>query len=452
MAEAKPTSVSYDFTVKRLSDSVAKVIFWTTFALFVLSVCPHWLSSWFGWQTPEKLAEWTYHTFGLEESHVWSAPWTLVTHMFMHGGTAHFVMNMLTLYVFYRSAKEFFPSKAWLIVYFSAGLGGALLYMALNPPGDLMVGASGGIMGLWGAAIAARIRYRFVPADERPWQCDMTLKTLLVFLVLQAVTEMLIPNVAHSAHAGGMLVGMAVGFILPLCQQPRVVANRGGQFELSGTFADSYLGKMVSSITVTPSTDFDEKKDFLAVEYDQVNWRNRRTVRYEVLLGTMPENVKEADVVFVASARRVGNNSALQFACRLAEAQGKPAPEDESKKKKINSYSVTVMMVVYFLLGDSIANSPYKPLLALLAAGAATLMWYFILRDQLADAGKPHRLVAFTLGLAGMFIGAPLFCLWLNGDFAFGVRLLVSLAAGHVIQRYIIMPIQIRHVEKSLAA
>lgn len=451
MAEAKSMSVSYDFTVKRYSNTVVKVIFWVTFALFLLSVSTQWLTSWFGWQAPEHLAEWMYRTFSVDPGRVWLEPWTLVTHMFMHGGTLHFTMNMLMLYMFYRSCKEFFPNKTWLIVYFAAGIAGGMLYALLNKPGSLAVGASGGIMGLWGAAIAARIRYRYVPADERPWQCDMTLKSLLVFLALQAVTEMLIPNVAHSAHAGGMIVGFAIAMFLPLQQQPRVVAGRGGAFSLSAKFQDSHLGQMVSQITITPEGDFDPSRDFLAVEYDQVDWRNRRSVSYEVLLGTIPGAINEAGLVFVASARQVGNDTALEFARKLAKAEGKPEPEDESKKLKVRSYAVTAMFVVYFLLGDAMATTKYLPLIAVVAAVTAGYMWYRILRDMLGEVKKPLRVVGFAAAVSVVVLGGGLTIAWLCGDFAFGVHLLVSLAAGHVIQRYIILPFQIRRAEKSLA-
>nr|MDZ4833237.1 rhomboid family intramembrane serine protease [Candidatus Melainabacteria bacterium] len=138
-------AVTFDFTVSRQSDTVIKVIFWLTFAFFVLSVPTQWLSSWAGLEVGDKIALWMYTTFGVNPSRLSEQPWTLVTHMFMHGGVLHFVMNMLTLYVFYVSAKEFFPNKTWLIIFFSAGIGGALLQCLMNSGEGLMVGASGGV-------------------------------------------------------------------------------------------------------------------------------------------------------------------------------------------------------------------------------------------------------------------------------------------------------------------
>ena len=277
---ADGATVSFDFSVKKLSNTIVKAIFWLTFALFVLSTPTQWLTQYRGWEYGDKIAEWTYNTFGAKPTEIFSAPWTIITHMFMHGGLLHFGMNMLMLFMFYKSAREFFPSKSWLVVYFGAGIAGCLAFATLNQDvKTVMVGASGGLMGLWGAAIAARLRYRYVPEDERPWQCDMTLTKLLAYLSLQFATEFLIANIAHSAHAGGLLAGLAIGALLPLAQQPRLVASRKGLTMKSALFVGTGGSTMASSVEMELPADFDPKTDFVAVEYDQVDFRGRRSVR-----------------------------------------------------------------------------------------------------------------------------------------------------------------------------
>ncbi|MDZ4833859.1 MAG: rhomboid family intramembrane serine protease, partial [Candidatus Melainabacteria bacterium] len=294
-----------------------------------------------------------------------------------------------------------------------------------------------------GGAIGACVRYRYMPADERPWQCSFTLKTLLVFLALQVGTEFLIPNVAHSAHAGGMLVGLAIGFVLPLCQQPRLVASRDGIFSAVAEFKDSRLGKMASRIALTPTADFDRASDFLAVEYDRVDWRNRRTVEYVALLGTMPAAIQEDKLIFVASSRQIGGDSAMQFARRLAQATGQKEPEDTTTSKKVSSYSFTAAIIVYLLIADVASISRLLPYIAVMAAMAVIWMWYLIVKDTIGEVRRPDRLIAFVVGLA-VVVGGGLAIAWLSGQSEVAVRLLVSVAAGHAIQRYIIMPLQLR--------
>lgn len=299
-----------DFTTKRHDHSVIPVIIWTTVAFFVLSISSHWLFQIFGWQSMESLHEWMFTTFSVDPGKVASQPWLLVTHMFMHGGLIHFGMNMLVLYMFYKSAKEFFPGRTWLIIYFVAGIAGGLLYSLLNPAGAIMVGASGGIMGLWGAAIAARIRYKFVPEDERPWQCTMTLGVLLQYLVIQAVMESLIPNVAHSAHAGGMIAGFLVGLVLPLWQQPRLVSLSPEKFVLATAIIKVAGEYFVQKITVTPTEDFDPSRHFLAVEYDQVDGLGRRSYWLSPVVGNVPQNVDASQMAGMATSRTVGDKTA----------------------------------------------------------------------------------------------------------------------------------------------
>ncbi len=79
-----------------------------------------------------------------------------------------------------------------------------------------MVGASGGLMGLWGAQVAAAIRLRKVPNTFRTLTEPLILSTLVGYFLLQVVLDHVIPNVAYWAHLGGFASGLALGAVLPL--------------------------------------------------------------------------------------------------------------------------------------------------------------------------------------------------------------------------------------------
>jgi Uncharacterized membrane protein (homolog of Drosophila rhomboid) len=447
--DASQPSVKFDFTVGRFSNSLIRAIIWLTFGFYLLTTPTQWLTSWFGWEQGDKIAEWMYNTFSARPSHIWQEPWTIITHMFMHGGTLHFGMNMLTLYVFYKSCREFFPSRTWIVVYFGAGIAGALLYAFLNPGDGIMVGASGGVMGLWGAAIAARIRYQKVPADEQPWESNLSLRELAIFLGLQFATEFLIPNVAHSAHAGGLIAGFVIGYFLPLAQQPRVVASRAGLFcRFAVAINKGPLGKYVHAVTMTPSDKFDPSQDFVAVEYDQVDFRNRRSVWYEALLGTLPATVKTESLVSVASARTVGSETVDQYRKRMmAEAGEKDDTEvNEKKSAKVSSYASTAMMIVFFILNNVTIAAHLVPYLVVAAALVAATMWYQGMKGEGRDG---LGFLAYMFGIAVLvFGGGYALCAWL-GQLDLFVKLAVSVAAGHVIQRFIIAPVMIRFFSKT---
>jgi len=434
--------VRYDFSVQKLSNNLVRGIFWVTFVFFVLSTPTQWLTSWFGWENGDKIAEWMYNGFGCHPTRIFLEPWTIVTYMFMHGGLLHFGMNMVMLFVFYKYAREFFPNKTWLIVYFGSGVAAGLLFAALNQSAEtVMVGASGGIMGLWGAAIVARIRYLRVPEDEQPWQCEMSLKKMLVFLVLQFATEFLIANVGHSAHLGGMLAGLAIGALLPLAQQPRVVASRIG-FLVNKVEMVIVDGKsMVRSLEVTPDSAFNPERDFVAVENDTVDFRNRRSVSYEALLGTLPANVNADQLVFLASARQIGTATATEFHQQIATAEGEKLP-DESGKLRFASYSVTAMTIVFLLLGQ-VTITPYLVYVGIAAVAATATMWYLIIGDLAGKLRRPYLFAGVILGAAALALSAAVGLAWLCGQTELVVQIIASIAIGHAIQRFVLTPLTI---------
>jgi membrane associated rhomboid family serine protease len=147
----------------------------------------------------------------------------LVTFQFLHYGLLHLLGNMIGLYFFGRSVEALLGSRGMLALYLISGTVGGLLQMAAafafpQHFGAAVVGASAGVFGLI-AAFA-------VNAPEEPI-------TLLLFFVLPvtfpakvllwgeggiALIGVLGPlvrapifgtGVAHAAHLGGMLTGMA---------------------------------------------------------------------------------------------------------------------------------------------------------------------------------------------------------------------------------------------------
>lgn len=181
--------------------------------------------------------------------------WQVITHMFMHGGYAHILFNMLTLWSFGPVLEQALGEKRYLILYFLSGLGAFFLfnlwnfyeiqqlttdltnahinvsdifmkadlskfnfnpepysnnedaynlYMALTSP---MVGASGAIFGVVAAFATlypdAKIGIMFIPIP-------MKVKYLLPIIIVGSVWLGISGNVggiAHLAHVGGALVG-----------------------------------------------------------------------------------------------------------------------------------------------------------------------------------------------------------------------------------------------------
>jgi membrane associated rhomboid family serine protease len=135
---------------------------------------------------------------------------TLVTHAFLHGSWAHVLANSYALFLFGMLSERFLGTGRVILVYFASAIGGGLLFVALDPFSDLpLVGASGAISGLFGAAILS--------APERSRRPLMT--NAVIWLALNVglpamATGGMGPRIAWEAHLGGFAVGLVLGWVL----------------------------------------------------------------------------------------------------------------------------------------------------------------------------------------------------------------------------------------------
>ncbi len=142
--------------------------------------------------------------------------WQLITFQFMHGGIFHLLFNSIAIYFFGRSIEETLGERTFLKLYFASGIIGGIFQVAgalLLPShfGAAVMGASAGAFGLIAAFATlfpdrslTMLVFFIVPIT-------MKAKWLLIFSAAFALFGILIPNdnVAHAAHLGGMLTGIA---------------------------------------------------------------------------------------------------------------------------------------------------------------------------------------------------------------------------------------------------
>jgi membrane associated rhomboid family serine protease len=152
--------------------------------------------------------------------------WQLLTYQFMHGSWVHLLLNCWALFVFGR-AVEWAIGKSWfLAVYFTSGIMGGLVQVLaclfwpqyFNPYGGT-VGASAGVFGvvasfamLFPDQQLIMLLFFVIPMKLR---ARSLLALLLVLTGLgigfpkSRLALILGANVAHFAHLGGILTGMA---------------------------------------------------------------------------------------------------------------------------------------------------------------------------------------------------------------------------------------------------
>ena len=137
----------------------------------------------------------------------------LVTYMFLHGGFGHLFGNMFALWMFGRTLEYELGSQRFLTYYMVCGIGAALIQMGvatLFGENLTLLGASGAVFGL---LLAFGVMHPNNMIYVIPFPFPIKAKW---FVVGYAVLEILLgwsplnTGVAHFAHVGGMLWGLAL--------------------------------------------------------------------------------------------------------------------------------------------------------------------------------------------------------------------------------------------------
>jgi membrane associated rhomboid family serine protease len=144
---------------------------------------------------------------------------TLFTSMFMHGGWAHLLGNLLYLWIFGNNIEDRFGHLRFLLFYLLCGVAAALAQALPDTASQVpMVGASGAISGVLGAYLLLFPQARVlvvIPIGLYPYTVRLPALVVLGFwfllqLVSQLASEPGQGGVAFRAHIGGFVAGMAL--------------------------------------------------------------------------------------------------------------------------------------------------------------------------------------------------------------------------------------------------
>lgn len=219
--------------------------------------------------------------FALRAGLLWhGAVWELLTYQFLHGGLMHLLINCLMLYWFGNVIESNFGWRRMLALYLGSGAVGGLVQAAFFTfvlRGGAMVPVVGASAGVFGLVAAFAILFRNQPITMLVafvFPVAMKAKYLLLIEVVLSVLGMLAANdnIAHAAHLGGMLVGVAWALSVEgwLPQLPRRKAPPPSRFhslEMSGTPTKSSTSTSARSRT---ASDDLPKDQFLAQEVDPI--------------------------------------------------------------------------------------------------------------------------------------------------------------------------------------
>ena len=122
----------------------------------------------------------------------------LITAAFLHAGLFHILMNMFALAQLGPLLEQALGRGRFLALYLLSALGGSTLSYVLSSPGQLGVGASGAIFGMFGAYYVV---VRRLGGETQ---------TIVVLLVINLVITFAVPIIDWRAHLGGLITGAVV--------------------------------------------------------------------------------------------------------------------------------------------------------------------------------------------------------------------------------------------------
>jgi membrane associated rhomboid family serine protease len=148
-------------------------------------------------------------------------PVTLLTYQFLHADWWHLTSNMLFLFIFADNVEDAYGHASFALLYLTAGVMAALLYVLLAPGSNMpLVGASGAVSGVLGA-------YAVLFPKARVWvllflKLPIRIGAIWVlggWFVLQLVSWWTDRNnpeagIAWAAHVGGFITGAGLTFAL----------------------------------------------------------------------------------------------------------------------------------------------------------------------------------------------------------------------------------------------
>jgi len=147
--------------------------------------------------------------------------WRMITSAFLHLSVLHIAFNMYALWLFGPIIEQMYGHLEYAVAYLLCALGGSVLTILVAPQ-SAAAGASGAIFGLLGMAFIVSRRHHVVIGP----QARAVLSQAGLLLLINLVITFASPRISWTGHLGGLLVGLAIGWILA----PTQVATLGGMF------------------------------------------------------------------------------------------------------------------------------------------------------------------------------------------------------------------------------
>lgn len=133
--------------------------------------------------------------------------WRIITYGFMHGSWPHVLINMYALLQAGAFVEYCYGTPRYAIIYFIGLVGGGVAAYLTSIVTDVpTVGASGAIMGVFGAMAVLGLKLPRLRGE--------LLRAAIFPIVLTLGYGLLIPNISNWGHIGGLLAGGLTALLL----------------------------------------------------------------------------------------------------------------------------------------------------------------------------------------------------------------------------------------------
>jgi len=138
-------------------------------------------------------------------------PWRLVTYMFLHASFFHILFNMLWVWFLGRVVEDHLGTRNFLVIYFGAGIGGALINTIVTAffGGGLIptIGASGAVFGIMVVFAMLFPTFKLMLLLLPPIEARYLVAGLIAIDILFISSA---DNIARIVHLGGAFCGWAL--------------------------------------------------------------------------------------------------------------------------------------------------------------------------------------------------------------------------------------------------
>lgn len=119
---------------------------------------------------------------------------------FVHVDFWHIALNMLALWILGSILEPVLGRWRFITLYGLSALGGSAVSLLGLGPGEIGIGASGAVFGLFGTLFVVARRF------------GRDVSSVVVILVINAVISFTVPNIDWRAHLGGLITGAVLAF------------------------------------------------------------------------------------------------------------------------------------------------------------------------------------------------------------------------------------------------